>query len=71
MRVMSLLKIKVPKRKIDKTSELYKELKESIYKRGQLVPITINKKNEILDGVHRYHIMLELRQTEIFVEDVL
>lgn len=41
------------------------QLKADIKARGMMVPIEINEKYEILDGMHRYKIAKELKQTTI------
>jgi len=52
------------------TNDEYKQLRESIKKNGQWVPIIVNKDNVILDGYHRYRACFELRIDPRFTHQI-
>lgn len=45
----------------------YTKLKENIERDGQLVPVVINEKQEVLDGQHRIAILKELQEPVEFI----
>lgn len=47
--------------------EKYAKLKENIERDGQLVPVVVNEKQEVLDGQHRIVILKELQRPVEFV----
>ncbi|SES04030.1 ParB N-terminal domain-containing protein [Streptococcus gallolyticus] len=47
--------------------EKYAKLKENIERDGQLVPVVVNEKQEVLDGQHRIAILKELQRPVEFV----